>query len=89
MRLDYLILCYKELEDGGMSIIHACGYPSEPKDTDWNSLRMELATDEEFGLIGDTDYEMLLVSRKEDGNKWFEDLGLPETFEELEERNKN
>lgn len=83
MKLNWMILCYKELENGGMSIIHACVYEKKPVQSDWDSLREELATDEEFGMIDDDDYEMLLVDREE-GYRWFEDLGIPETSEELD-----
>ena len=72
MKLNWVIICYKET-DSGVNILHICAYENKPKEIDWNSLREELAIDEEFGRIGDTDYEMILINR-EDGPWWFDYL---------------
>lgn len=83
MRLDWMLICYKDNTDGSMDVIHLCAYEEEPGMIDIKSLREELATDPEFEMIGDTDYKMKMVNRKEH-LKWFESFGIPEESGEME-----
>jgi hypothetical protein len=47
-------------EDGSEDyfVAHFCGYLEKPEESDWESLRQELETDEEFGLVG-MDFELM------------------------------
>lgn len=63
MKLNYAILCYKNLPDDEMLVKHVCAYENLPDDEDAASLQAELAVDPEFGMIGDTDYEIIVLER--------------------------
>ena len=82
MKINWAILCYRDNEDGSMNILHACCYEERPTQKIADSLREELS-----GMI-DEEYEMLLIDR-ENGFKYFEELGIPETFEELDNNKTN
>lgn len=41
--------------EGMVDILHFCGYEEKPTKADYNVLREELASDEEFGLIASMD----------------------------------
>jgi|LakMenE01Jun11ns_1017448.scaffolds.fasta_scaffold9726473_2 hypothetical protein len=54
-----IVAVLKEEENQDDSfVVHFCGYWEKPEKSDWDSLREELETDEEFGLIG-MDFELM------------------------------
>jgi hypothetical protein len=65
MIINYAIICYKQIDEQNIEIKHKCLYENEPKEVDFISLRDELATDEELGMVEDSDYEMMLINRDE------------------------
>jgi len=79
-KINWAIICYRDEEDGTMTVYHVCGYESEPTQEDADSLSDELSTDPEFGMI-DQEYNMMLINR-ETGYGYFEMLGIPEEFPE-------
>ena len=79
-KINWAILCYRDNPDETMDILHLCGYENKPGQDTIDSLQEELATDPEFGLIGE-EYEMMLINR-ETGYKYFEMLGVPDEFPE-------
>ena len=74
MKINYAIICYKELDGDNIQVKHKCLYENKPEDVDIFSLQQELDTDEEFGMVGDDDYEMMLIDRD---NELWETFGLP------------
>jgi hypothetical protein len=84
MKLNYAIVCYKDNEDGEtMEIKHTCCYENEPNDEDVKSLVKELAEDEEFGMIGDSDYRMVLLDRSvSEESDLMDSLDIPHEIEE-------
>lgn len=53
---------YPEDKKAGMiSIVHFCGYPKPPTQTDIKSLEEELNTDPEFGLVGRIKKDVFIV----------------------------
>ena len=63
MKLNYAIICYKQLDEDRIQVKHSCLYENKPTQVDFDSLQMELATDKEFNMIGDDDYEMALIDK--------------------------
>ncbi len=49
-----------------LSILHFCGYPSPPNETDKKLLEMELNTDPEFGLVGRINKDVFIIEAPED-----------------------
>lgn len=70
--------------DQNLDIIHMCAYPGPPTEIDRAALIEELATDEEFGMIGmkeGVDYQ--LVRLKDDAVQNAIDAGvIPAELEE-------
>ena len=93
MKLNYLLVfckfpegsTSKDFMEGkpisGLIIKHATAYEEAPNTEDVKSLITELETDEEFGMIGDKDFEIMMVSR-DDFEQLFDQLGLPEELNE-------
>lgn len=81
MKINYAIICYKKLDETHAEIKHKCLYENEPQQVDFDSLQEELATDEELGMVGDDDYEMMLINRYDHPNnmKLFK---IPDEIEE-------
>lgn len=73
MKLNYAILCYTHLPGEEMYIKHVCAYEEMPSNEDAASLQAELAIDPEFGMIGDSDYEIIIIERSK----------MPDMFEYL------
>lgn len=84
MKINYALVCFKRIDDNIIKK-HACCYEKKPSQVDINSLYEELATDEEFNMVGDLDFEMILINRKEHSNL-FELFNIPK---EYNENNKN
>ena len=77
MKLNYAIVCYKQIDDDNINVLHSCLYENEPNENDIDSLQQELYTDEEFGMVGDVadvDYVMILINTS---NPLWEELELP------------
>jgi hypothetical protein len=70
MKINYVIICYKRLDEERIQVRHKCLYKNKPNQVDFDSLEEELATDENFGMVGDYDYEMMLINREENFNLW-------------------
>ena len=79
MKINYALVCYKQIDDDNIQLKHTCCYENEPKQSDVDSLYEELATDEEFGMVGDDDFEMWLINRN-DQPHLFETFGIPLEF---------
>ena len=86
MKLDWVTIVYKDLPGNMMSVVHLCAYENEPKEADLESLKEELATSEEFGLIGDIDYHTMTINREE-SPEWFEELGIPKDSNDIDPEN--
>lgn len=65
MKLNYALICYKELGGDDIQVKHKCCYENRPNEDDIKSLVEELAIDGEFGMVGDDDYKIKLISRVE------------------------
>lgn len=86
MKLNFVVLCVKDNNDGSMNIKHICCYESFPTEDSINDLHRELAEDESFGMIGDTDYETLILDRNKPGVEEAlinMDLNLPTEIDEV------
>ncbi len=61
MKIKYGLIALATIpdEDGLNDILHFCGYEKEPQSHDIESLKTELQTDPEFGLVGRDDYIVL------------------------------
>lgn len=65
--IKYGILAVDSRQDAeGMNpILHFCGYEEPPTEDDFDDLRHELFTDEEFGLTEMMDYVVLVEASSE------------------------
>lgn len=68
----YAIICYKRLDAENIETKHKCLYMHKPDEDTILGLQHELATDEEFGMVGDDDYEMILISKVDETWKTFD-----------------
>jgi hypothetical protein len=53
----------KDETDGSIFVYHFCGYFEEPSVADFESLRHELETDPEFGLV-DMEFDLILATEE-------------------------
>jgi hypothetical protein len=84
MKLNWIFLVLTPPDDEDKSeVLHICAYEHEPTEVDEQSLRAELATDEEFGLVGFTGYLIVKHSREE-YPEIFGDLVLPDEINDDE-----
>jgi hypothetical protein len=83
MKLNWILVCVdNNIGEDKMAVVkHVCAYESEPRDVDIESLKQELNTDEDFGMIGDTNYIIMKYNRVENQDI-FEILELPEELSE-------
>jgi len=67
MNINYGILAVdsRQDEEGMNPILHFCGYEESPNEDDFDDLRHELATDDEFGLVEMMDYVVLIEASSE------------------------
>jgi len=65
--IKYGILAVDSRQDAeGMNpILHFCGYEDPPNEDDFDDLRHELSTDQEFGLTEMMDYVVLVEASSE------------------------
>lgn len=63
MTINYGIIAYtlENRENPRLSVLHFCGYESPPTDLDMFTLKEELNTDPEFGLVGKIDKGVFLM----------------------------
>mgnify|MGYP003641330418 CR=1 FL=1 len=82
MKLNWILVAvYNDPNDDKMAVVkHVCAYEKEPRYIDIEALREELRVDEDFGMVGDTDFIIMKYSRKEDPSV-FEALELPEEID--------
>ena len=63
MKVNYAIVFAKVVSGDEMKIKHICAYQNEPDQSDIDLLASELAVEEEFGMVGDTDYKIYKFDR--------------------------
>lgn len=65
MKINYCVFFIKELNEDEIQVKHTVYFEAEPGKEDITHLIEELATDEEFGMVGDDDYEIYVFPREE------------------------
>ena len=88
MKINYAVICFKQLDDERIRLKHKCLYEEEPEDMDLVELVRELETNPEFNMIGDDDYEMIVLSREFDA-EFMNELNIAEEIQEAEHDNRN
>jgi adenine-specific DNA methylase len=88
MKINYVVICFKQLDDKNIRLKHKCLYEEEPNDMDLAILVKELETDSSFNMIGDDDYEMIVLSREFD-SEFMNDLNIPEEITDTEYDNRD
>lgn len=64
MKVNYALVLGKLVEENqSINIKHTCVYENKPENKDIQQLLDELATDENFGMVGDKDFEIYLLDR--------------------------
>ena len=86
MKVNYAVVFAKIISGDEMKIKHICVYDTEPEQKDIDLLASELAVEEEFGMVGDTDYKIYKFDRSnEEHNEFMSvELGLPEEIDGTE-----
>lgn len=68
-----IVLNRNDIENGIYEILHFVGYEKEPTDIDISSLKQELNTDENFGLIGLGD-NMIIIKASDETVEEYKDI---------------
>lgn len=76
MKINFALICFKQIDDLNADVKHICLYQTQPSALDIEHLKQELATEPEFNMIGDEDYEITLIARPDD-EETFVRLGIP------------
>jgi hypothetical protein len=86
MKVNYAVVFADVVSGNEMKIKHICVYQNEPEQSDIDLLASELAVEEEFGMVGDTDYKIYKFDRsiKEHNEFMSVELGLPEEIDGTE-----
>lgn len=86
MKVNYAVVFADVVSGNEMKIKHICTYENEPDQSDIDLLASELAVEEEFGMVGDTDYKIYKFDRSNpDHNEFMSvELGLPEEIDGTE-----
>jgi hypothetical protein len=86
MKVNYAIVFADVVDGNEMKIKHICVYENEPDQSDIDLLASELAVEEEFGMVGDTDYKIYKFDRSiEEHNEFMSvELELPEEIDGTE-----
>ena len=86
MKVNYAVVFADVVNGNEMKIKHICVYENEPDQTDIDLLASELAVEEEFGMVGDTDYKIYKFDRSNpDHNEFMSvELELPEEIDGTE-----
>lgn len=80
MKINYAVICFKQLDEDRIRLKHKCLYEEEPTDMDLAELVRELETDPSFDMIGDDDYEMIVLTRELD-SEMMDKLNIPQEIE--------
>jgi hypothetical protein len=86
MKVNYAVVFADVVNGNEMKIKHICVYENEPEQVDIDLLASELAVEEEFGMVGDTDYKIYKFDRsiKEHNEFMSVELELPEEIDGTE-----
>jgi hypothetical protein len=86
MKVNYAVIFAKIVSGDEMKIKHICVYENEPEQVDIDLLASELAVEEEFGMVGDTDYKIYKFDRSiEEHNEFMSvELELPKEIDGTE-----
>lgn len=86
MKVNYAVVFADVVGGNEMKIKHICVYQNEPDQSDIDLLVSELAVEEEFGMVGDTDYKIYKFDRSvlEHNEFMSVELGLPEEIDGTE-----
>jgi hypothetical protein len=86
MKVNYAIVFADVVDGNEMKIKHICVYENEPEQVDIDLLASELAVEEEFGMVGDTDYKIYKFDRSIEEHSEFMrvELELPEEIDGTE-----
>ena len=79
MEIKYATLATKQ-EENKVLVKHICVWEDAPTQEDVDDLIKELAEEPNFGMVGDTDYEMHHLERTEENEHIFEQLNIPKEF---------
>lgn len=88
MKINFAVICYKMVDDQNANVKHICCYETEPSAADIDSLVSELENDPEFGMVGDHDYDISVISRSVEP-EIFETLQIPEEMDNNEPTENN
>ena len=81
MKINYAVICFKEIDENLIEVKHKCLYENKPSEERLDDLMRELNEDEEFGMIGDDDYEMVVLDYNEHP-EMFESFDIPTEIED-------
>jgi hypothetical protein len=81
MKINFAVICFKELDENLIEVKHKCLYEDEPNESCLDNLVRELYEDPEFNMVGDDDYEMVVLNYKEHP-EMFESFEIPTEIEE-------
>lgn len=86
MKVNYAVVLANIVNENEIKVKHICAYQNEPDQSDIDLLVSELAVEEEFGMVGDTDYKIYKFDRSNpDHNEFMSvELGLPEEIDGTE-----
>jgi hypothetical protein len=86
MKVNYAVVFADVVGGNEMKIKHICVYENEPEQVDIDLLASELAVEEEFGMVGDTDYKIYKFDRSVPEHNEFMsvELELPEEIDGTE-----
>lgn len=86
MKVNYAVVFANIVNENEIKVKHICVYQNEPDQSDIDLLASELAVEEEFGMVGDTDYKIYKFDRSNpDHNEFMSvELGLPEEIDGTE-----
>lgn len=86
MKVNYAVVFADVVDGNEMKIKHICVYQNEPDQSDIDTLVSELAVEEEFGMVGDTDYKIYKFDRSNPEHNEFmsAELELPEEIDGTE-----
>ena len=86
MKVNYAVVFADVVSGNEMKIKHICVYQNEPEQVDIDLLASELAVEEEFGMVGDTNYKIYKFDRSiAEHNEFMSvELGLPEEIDGTE-----
>ena len=82
MKTNFMIIC-GNISEGNINVKYASLYETQPENNDVQILVEELATNEELGLVGDTDFNVYILDRSnEDHAKMFDNMQVPLEIQE-------